>query len=80
MANMWSEYVDWLILETFLHPESKSVFFAFQHVEVDFFFVLNLLYKIPQFQVCWEKVNFEAQIWEYDIKVIGILISIIVGY
>ena len=31
-ANMWSEYVDWLFLETSLHPDSKTVFvFAFQH-------------------------------------------------
>ena len=45
--------------------------FVFQHPEVDpnffcaqFFFVSNLLCKIPQFQVFRGKVNFEAQILE----------------
>ena len=53
MANMRSEYVDLLFLETFLHPNSKTVFvFAFQQLEVDshyffvIFFVLILLCKI----------------------------------
>ena len=35
MANMLSEYVDLLFLETFLHPNFKTVFvFALQHLEV----------------------------------------------
>ena len=69
-------------------PYSKTVFvFAFQHLEVDsiffctqIFFVLNLKCKIPQFQVSCGKVIFEAQILEYELKVRGILISIVVNY
>ena len=36
MANMWSEYVKWLFLDTFLHPDSKTVFvFEFGLLQVD---------------------------------------------
>ena len=87
MANMWSEYVKWLDLETFLHPNSKTVFvFAFPHLEVNptffalkFFFVLNLQCKIPQL-VFWGKVNFEAQILECELKLRCILISIVLFF
>ena len=42
--------------------------------------VLNLLCKIPQILISRGKVNFAAQILEYEIKVRGILISNVVGY
>ena len=66
MANMCSEYVKWWDLETFLPLDFKTVFvFAFPHLEVDptffcaqTFFVLNLQYKIPQFQVSCGNLNF----------------------
>ena len=88
MANMWSEYGKWLDLETFLHPDSKTGFiFAFRHLEVDpivfcaqIFFVLNLQFFSFRFQVTCGKMNFEAQILEYELKLRGILISIVVGY
>ena len=57
MANMCSEYVNWLLLETFLHSDSKTVLvFGFRFLDVDpVFFVLNLLCKIPQFKFLEEK-------------------------
>ena len=43
-------------------------------------YVLNLQCKIPQFQVFLGEVNMYAQILEYELKVRGILISIVVSY
>ena len=80
--------LDWLFSETFLHPSSKNIFvWAFWHLEVDFtFFAFNFLLvlilpcTIPQFQASWGKVNFEVHILEYELKVRGILIKVVVGY
>ena len=66
MANMSSEYVNRVFLETFLHPKSKTVFgfcIPTSRSCSSFFcaynfFVLNLLFIISQFQAFRGKVNF----------------------
>ena len=73
MANMRSEYVKWLFLETFLHPNSKIVFvFALWHRKNDptiflrsIFFVLNLLCKNSSISSFLRKSDF----WGPNIEV-----------
>ena len=71
MANMQTGCFEDLFASRF----QKCSFYAFQHMKA---FVLNLLCKISHFQVFGGKVNFEAQILRYELKVRGVLISIVV--